>query len=174
MTEPFPVFANGFFTVQDNGVFNELIVFEYYDPDGYYASVASDQDRLDEELGTLSRNMQFYLDLEKVLVNGSESPPTVLNVSIGFRGDTRRPYILFIVTFKGNLVKGLNTYENYYEEEVAEYDYEVVWVFPAKARVVEADLGVPYKVEAGGRVLRFNVRKGTRIRGFEKILFEID
>jgi len=74
MTEPFPVFANGFFTVQDNGVFNELIVFEYYDPDGYYASVASDQDRLDEELGTLSRNMQFYLDLEKVLVNGSESP----------------------------------------------------------------------------------------------------
>jgi len=95
-------------------------------------------------------------------------------LALGSGGDTRRPYILFIVTFKGNLVKGLNTYENYYEEEVAEYDYEVVWVFPAKARVVEADLGVPYKVEAGGRVLRFNVRKGTRIRGFEKILFEID
>ncbi|QOR93837.1 hypothetical protein IMZ38_04070 [Thermosphaera chiliense] len=174
MTEPSPVFANGFFTVQENGVFNELILFEYYDPDGYYASVVSNQDRLDVELETLSRNMQFYLDLEKVLINGSESTPTVLNVSIGFRGDAKRPYILFIVSFKGDLVKGLNTYENYYEEEVAEYDYEVVWLFPGKARVVLADLGVPFKVEAGGRVLRFNVKKGTRIRGFEKILFEID
>jgi len=174
MNEPFPVFANGFFTVQENGVFNEIILFEYYDPGGYYASLLSDQNRLDEELETLSRNMQFYLDLEKVLINGVESSPTVLNVNIGFRGDPRRPYILFIITFKGRLARGLNTYENYYDEEVAEYDYEVVWLFPAKARVVEADLGVPYKVEAGGRVLRFNVKRGTRVRGFEKILFEID
>ncbi|MEM2009486.1 MAG: hypothetical protein QXW45_06255 [Thermosphaera sp.] len=173
MSEPVPVYANGFFIVQEDGIFNEIILYEYYDPSQYYASIVENDERLEEEIELLTRNMQFYLDLEKVMVNGVESPPVVLNVSIGFRGSSTRPYVTFLISFKGKLVRGFNTYENYYDKEVAEYDYEVVWLFPVRARVIEADLGFPYLVEGGGRVLRFGVRKGSQIRGYEKIVFEL-
>jgi hypothetical protein len=42
-----------------------------------------------------------------------------------------------------------------------------------KARVINADLDVPYSLINNGRVLLFTVNKNTKIKGYEKIEFEM-
>jgi len=100
--------------------------------------------------------------------------PKVVDIEIGFREDYKHPYISFFIVFLGEFKKGVNVYEDEYEAEVAEYPYTVYWVFPLKARVVSADLGVPYTILGNGRILSFTVPRGTRIRGYERIEFELN
>lgn len=117
--------------------------------------------------------MQRFLDQERVLINGKQTYPKVVAVDVGFKGDPSRPYIRFFILFLGELRKGLNIYEDYYEPEVAEYDYDVYWIYPLRARVVKAELGVPYRLLHDGRVLSFSVSKGTRVGGYERVEFEL-
>lgn len=168
-----PIYAQGFFYVHESGLVDQLIVFDYEDPDRYYAELIKSKEKFAQEIENLWSNMQYYLDQEKVIINGEEALPTVINVDVGFRGRFENPYILFYIVFKGELRKGLNTYENYYEEEAAEYDYTVTWFFPLNAKVVKAEVNASYVLEANGRILFFKVRKGTKIGGREKIVFEI-
>ncbi len=172
--EPEPLYAMGFFTMHETGLVDQIIVFDYYDPDEYYWDLSQDPERLDKEKKMLLDNMQYYLDQEKVLINGSEAPPRVVNVELGFRGRKDLPYIIFFIEFKGELKRGLNSYVNIYEEEEAEYDYIVTWFFPENARVVKAELGVSYTIESEGRSLVFRVTKGTVVGGREAIYFRID
>lgn len=171
--EPEPIYAQGFFIVHRSGLFNQIIVFDYYDPDQYYWSVLKNRSRLEKEVKMLAENMQYFLDQEKVLINGVETRPVVKNVEIGVRGKPTISYIVFYIEFEGELLRGLNIYENLYEEEVCEYDYIVYWIFPWDMRVVEADVGVSYNVLNDGRLLIFHVPKGTRVGGYEKIVFEV-
>lgn len=168
-----PVYATGFFFVRETGLVEEIVVFEYYDPGEEYREITSDRRKTEEEKSRLARNMQLFLDSEDVRINNKPVYPRVLDVEIGFRGDYKYPYITFIIVFIGELRKGLNVYEDYYEPEVAEYDYRVYWFFPTKARVIKADLDVPYTLLDKGRVLLFAVPKGSRVRGYERIEFEI-
>ncbi len=152
-----------------DGRVNQVVVFDYLDRAGYYAGLRGK--RLLEELDTVKRNMQGFLDEERVLINGEDAGPRVIDVRLGFRGDRIHPYLLITIVFRGSLRRGLNVYENIYEETVAEYDYEVIWVFPDSMRVVDAELDVPYTVIDDGRVLLFRVARGTRIGGYERIVF---
>jgi len=172
MREPKPVYGMGFFHVRESGWFDEVVVFDYYDPDLYYFRL--EPDRLEDEKGMLADNMQFYLDLEEVKVNGKPSFPKVIDVDIGFRGSPDRPYIVFTIVFKGDLVKGVNVFEDIYDEETVDYGYRVYWILPPSGRFIEADLGVPYTVGSGGRILSFKVEPGTRVRGYERIVFELE
>ncbi|MEM3927178.1 MAG: hypothetical protein QXU13_06345 [Desulfurococcaceae archaeon] len=174
MSEPIPVHGMGLFLLRESGFIEQIVIFDYYDPGRYYKEIVKDPRKLDEEKSTIARNMQFYLDLEKVEINHKPSYPRVLDVEIGFRGNYENPYIMFFIIFHGMLRKGLNIYENWYEEEVTEYDYEVYWIMPPKARILKADLGVPYELLNQGRILKFEVSKNTKIRGYERIEFEIE
>ncbi len=173
MVEPKPLYAQGFFHLRRNGFVDQTVVFDYYDPDHYYAKLLRDRDRLSREIRMLMNNMQYYLDQERVLINGEDTYPRVVHVEIGVRGRPDISYIVFLIVFKGELVKGINTYENIYEEEEVDYDYTVYWVFPESIRVIEADVGVPYRIYSDGRILFFKVPHGTRIGGYEKIVFEV-
>ncbi len=174
MVEPTPLYAMGFFVMHETGLVDQVIIFDYYDPDHYYYELSKKPKELEKEKALLMENMQYYLDQEKVLINGEEAPPQVTHVEIGFRGRPELPYIIFLIEFRGELKKGLNSYVNIYEEETAEYDYMVTWLFPENARVIRAELGVPYNIESGGRSLVFKVKKGTRVGGREAIYFKID
>ncbi len=172
--EPTPLYAMGFFTMHESGLVDQVIVFDYHDPSHYYWELSKKPGRLDREKRMLLENMQYYLDQEKVLINGEEAPPQVTHVEIGFRGRPELPYIIFLIEFRGELKKGMNSYVNIYEEETAEYDYIVAWLLPESARVIRAELGVPYSIESGGRSLVFRVKRGTRVGGREAIYFKID
>jgi len=172
--EPIPISAQGYFYVHRTGLVDHIVVYDYWDPDRYYERVLSNPEKYEEEVEMLMRNMQYFMDREKVLINGKYSPVQVTGVEIGLRGKPELPYIVFLMEFRGELVKGLNTYENYYEEEEAGYGYIVYWFFPENTRVVKAELGVPYYVEANGRVLFFRVKPGIRVGGREAIYFRIE
>ncbi len=165
-----PVFGYGFFSVDLAGDVVESIIFEYIDNDCEYAELIKDPVKLREEIRILKRNMQDFLDEEVVKINGEETRPYVVKVTVGLAGSRYRPFINYIIKFHCDLKPGLNTYENYYEPETAEYDYIVTWVFPEGVRVLEADLGVGYEV-GPNNVLKFSVKKGFTLPGYEKISF---
>jgi len=150
------------------------VVFEYHDPLEEYKNIVLDSKLSKQEKEVLWNNMQRFLDEEKVVINGKRTYPKVVDIEIGFREDYKHPYISFFIVFLGEFKKGVNVYEDEYEAEVAEYPYTVYWVFPLKARVVSADLGVPYTILGNGRILSFTVPRGTRIRGYERIEFELN
>ncbi len=165
-----PIYAQGIFTVSKSGYINQIIVFDYYDPGGYYRKVVSDGTLYNEEMNKLALNMQSFLNEEEVLVNNVRVRPKVRSVSLGFRGSYRYPYVLFVIGFKIPLRKGENTYVNKYEAEVAEYNYEVLWVFEEGMRVTYVNVGFEYDL-MGDRILMFSVSKGMNTPGYEEIRF---
>lgn len=169
--EPVPYYGHGIFLVHRSGLVDQLVIFDYYDPERHYWRVAKDHRALARELATLSTNMQGFLDEEEVVVNGARVYPVVEYVDLGFRGREDLPYVLFHITFAVDLVPGLNVYEDRYGEEVAEYDYRVEWVLPPGSRFARVDVGADYVLRQGGRVLQFQVSRGTRVRGYERLEF---
>lgn len=167
-----PIYGQGFFYVSRGGGFTQVIVFDYYDPAHYYAEVVSSATRLKDEVEAFRNNMQLYLDQEKVVINGERVRPRVVNVEVGLRGLKRVAYAVFVIEFESQLKSGLNIYENYYEEEYVGYDYAVYWFFPRGSKVIQVDLGVDYNL-INDRILFFKVPKGTCVRGYERIVFEV-
>ncbi len=167
-----PIYGQGFFHVDGSGAFTQVVVFDYYDPAHYYAEVVSSPTRFKSEVEALKNNMQFYLDQEKVVVNGERVRPRVVSVEVGLRRLKRIAYAAFVIEFEGQLKSGLNIYENYYEEEYVGYDYAVYWFFPRGSKVIQVDLGVNYSL-INDRIMFFKVPKGAYIRGCERIMFEV-
>ncbi|MEM0002176.1 MAG: hypothetical protein QXS24_06510 [Desulfurococcaceae archaeon] len=174
MSKLTPIYGLGFFFVRELGLIEQIIIFEYHDPLEEYRSIIENKHRLEDEKSMLKRNMQYFLDQETVKINNKQVYPRVIDVELGFKGDYSYPYIMFFIKFIGEFRKGINIYEDTYEPEIAEYDYRVYWFFPSKARVISADLGVPYSLMDHGRILSFIVNKNTRTKGYEKIEFEME
>ncbi|OYT38941.1 MAG: hypothetical protein B6U89_04965 [Desulfurococcales archaeon ex4484_58] len=174
MIEPQPIYGFGFFYMHRSGLVDQIIIFEYWDPDHYYEEVIRNEDKLRGEIEKLFSNMQYYLDQEKVLINGIDADPRVVSVDIGLKGKPEIAYIVFHIVFKGELKRGVNVYENIYEEEIAEYEYVVYWFFPENVKVLRAEVGVPYYIENDGRTLFFKVKPGTRVGGREAIYFQLE
>ncbi len=159
--------------MHESGLIDQIVIFDYFDYDGFYWHLVKDHVKLSREIELLSSNMQYFLDKEEVFINGSRTYPRVVSTDLGFRGGPEYPYIVFYIVFRGELRDGVNVYENRYDEEIAEYDYTVSWFLPHNARVLKADFKVPYRVDCDGRVLSFTVFKGTRIGGRELIVFKL-
>lgn len=163
-----PLYAYGYFIALPTGDFHQIIIYEYVDVEREFARALKNRRR--EELEAMKNNMQSYLDEEVVKINEVVVKPKVISVSAGFRGSSKRPFIEFLIHFRGDLIEGDNKYENIYEPEVTTYDYSVAWVFPPSFKVVEADIGVEYEISPEN-VLRFSVKKGFKTPGYEKIIF---
>jgi len=173
MSEDFviPIHAQGFFVVCSDGTVHQVVTFDYYDPDQYYAEL-EEEGGLEEELEVMAARMQSFLDEEVVKISGKRVRPTVEMVDLVYRGSRTRPSVTFVIMFRGRLTPGLNRYENEYESEVVEYDYEVYWLLPPGARVVEVELdGVVDVID--GRIVVARVARGERLRGKEVIVFEL-
>ncbi|MCX8180805.1 MAG: hypothetical protein N3E41_05480 [Thermofilaceae archaeon] len=167
-----PVHAYGLFTVSESLEVHELLIFEYLDYDEYYDKLSRDLDKLNQELGKMIINMQKYLDLEELVINGERVKPRVIGANLGFRGTPEEPYLAFFVYFRGRPRKGLNYYENLYEGEVAEYPYEAFWVFPPGAKIEEVECSGSAEF-VGDNILVIRVEEGERIAGYEKIIFKL-
>ena len=173
MSEPVPIHAEGIFTMGiDGGVWEDLI-FEYLDRDHYYRGLMRSRETLLNELRTVMSNMQGFLDEETIKINGETVRARVVDVSLGFRGSFDRPYLEFYIYFKGNLKRGVNKYEDYYEEEVAEYDYEIVWLFPPGFKILDYEFAGEGSIMGDGNILRLMVKKGLRVGNYESITFEV-
>lgn len=165
-----PRYGYGFFSVDPTGEFRQKILFFYWDPDRELYRSISTPSRKELEIDAMRKNMQAFLDDEKILVNGREVKAGVVHVGIGFAASTKRPYVEFFIVFRGNIVKGVNVYENYYKREKVDYSYRVMWVFPENSKVSRANLGFPYEL-VHDRIIVFDVDKGAEVPGYELIEF---
>ena len=165
-----PVFGYSFFNMSHTE-FSYYIVFEYEDPMKYYLAVMNNRDLYEEELDKLYNNMQDILDQEITKINNEVIRPRVVLVDIGFKESYDKPYILFRVASDIRLRPGRNIYENIYEAAVAEYNYVSYWSFPRGAVIEDVEMDGTWEKEDNSLIIY--VRKGLRIRGYERIVFRI-
>ncbi len=168
-----PVYAQGFFIVTKSGLVHQVVIFDYYDPEGYYFDIMEDEVALNNEVEFLKDSMQAILDQEKVVINGARTKPKVIDVDIGFRSSSVRPFLTFFIIFKGDFKNGVNVYENWYESEEAEYDFDAYWFFPPGAEVLEVIASGATEIFGNKNILAISVKRRERITGYEKIVFKI-
>ncbi|MCH4815487.1 MAG: hypothetical protein QXY87_07215 [Saccharolobus sp.] len=159
-----PIFSLGNFVMDKLGNVTQYTFFYYYDPENYYASLT--REMVNKEIEVVKRNMQSFLDEEKIIINDRLTRAKVVSTDI-FLLDITHPVIEFIITFRGKVRKGLNVYENFYEEEVTEYPYEVIWRFPGKILNVK----MKGQISMLENFLKIKVNKGVKVGGRERIEF---
>lgn len=164
MSEVKPIYARGFFNMSFSGETNQLTVFYYYDRDEYYASLKKIE--IKNEIKKLKENMQYYLDQEEIRINGKRVKAKVMFVRFGLLS-IKYPFVEFLIRFRGELKKGVNKYEDTYEEEIAEYPYEATWILPGK--VINSNIAG--KVRIKNNILFLKVKKGLKVGGTETIEF---
>jgi len=65
-----PIHAHAFFTLDLSGAFNQILCFDYHDPDAYYYKLLKDEKSYREELERLLASMNDLLSSEEIRVNG--------------------------------------------------------------------------------------------------------
>jgi hypothetical protein len=167
-----PLSATGIFVVTRRLEVYQTIVFDYFDGEGTYYELLEDEEKLEKELSLLATNMQAFLDEEEVVINGEKARPRVVGVDIGFKSVPEEPFITYFIFFKGKPVRGVNYYENIYENTVAEYPITAYWYFPLKSKIVNVEMSGEVEI-IGSNILILRLNEGERIYGYEKIEFEL-
>lgn len=166
-----PIHATCYFTVSRNGEFNQILIYDYYDPKGYYAKLLHRPKALRSDLLNITLNMQRFLDEETVKINEKVAKPKITNTQLIYRGFRDSPSITFTIWFKGKLNRGINIFENLSNEEEAPYDFETIWIFPSRTRILETSL--KGYVSTRKNIIIIDARKGEAVGGYEKIVFKI-
>ena len=168
-----PIHGQAFFTLGYRGVFQQILTFDYLDPDEFYYQILHDHESYEAEMQSLLDSMNELLSKEEISINGERAEAEALAVNLDFRGEAEKPTISFYIEFAGKLnLRGENVYENRYEPGVAEYDYEVYWFLPKGSKILEVVTSTEYEVY-GERFLVMWARLGDRYEGYEKIRFTL-
>lgn len=132
-----PIYAYAYFNVSKNGEIHQLLQYDYYDPDGYYAKLCDKNHQKEYviEIEKLWLNMDGFLEEEENFVNGKKVKPKVVHVDIGHRGFEYSPYITWLIDFKGEFKKGENNYKTWTPEEKLEYNCHCIWHFPKNTKL---------------------------------------
>lgn len=169
-----PIHALGLFIVNVNGDVNQIVIFDYYDENRKCAlslmkASPIELRRLRERLISI---MQDIVDEEVLEFNGNRVFPEVKHVEIVLKNHLDIVSIYYIIYFKAKLKSGVNIYEDHYEATKATYDYEAYWIFPFGVKVKDVVMNGEVRLLADNMVAVY-VRKGTRLSGYEKIIFEM-
>ncbi|TFG34256.1 hypothetical protein EU527_04360 [Candidatus Thorarchaeota archaeon] len=165
-----PVHAESFFSVSQTGEIHERLNFEYLDLSNYYRKVIRDEDLLAQEVEKLVSNMQFFLDKERVEINGERTRSQVDYCDIYLKGDTEVVSIMYLIDFAGRFDKGDNTIETWLEEEVAPYDFEIIWRFPIGTKITEVETNLEFEIYED--IISLWAMEGDEVGGYEKLVFE--
>jgi len=165
-----PVHAESFFSVSQTGEIHERLNFEYLDMSNYYRKVIRDETLLAQEVEKLADNMQFFLDKERVEINGERVKSRVDYCDIYLKGSTEVVSIVYLIDFAGRFQKGQNVIETWLEEENAPYDFEILWRFPIGTKVMVVETNLEFEVYED--ILSLWAIEGDEVGGYEKLTFE--
>ncbi len=166
-----PIHANSFFSVSKTGEIHERLEYEYSDPERYYRRVIRDDDLLRREVTNLATNMQFFLDEERVEINGERVKSRVIYTDIFLKGSSDVVSVVYLIDFAGRFQEGSNSIQTWLEEEEAPYDFEIMWRFPAGTSILLVDTMLDYEVYDDIIVLW--TMEGEHVGGYERMDFEL-
>jgi len=164
-----PIYGIGTINVTKNDIFY-VITFDYFDENKEYYNLIKKEMQKKSEEERLKTEMQKQINGEKTIINGNYVFPVVKYSKIGVK-IPKISYVTFYIEIPIKLADGKNTYENIYDETTAEYDYSVTWVLPKCGKFIKIDSPGNHEFENNYAFLY--VSKGTKISGYESIVFEI-
>lgn len=165
-----PLFASSIFTIASNLDVYQVINYDYSDPDRVYEKILEDDAALQSEIEKIHANMAEFLAAEKVLINEERVEQDILHVDIGLRGSPELVYFQWVIKFQGTVLGEENSLASYVEEEQAEYDIEVLYLFPVETRILE--VVTPMEYEIRGSLLFVWAQKGDAVGGHEEVRFQ--
>ena len=166
-----PVHADSFFSVSRIGEIHERLCYEYVDPEGYYRRVIRDETLLRREVEKLSGNMQYFLDQERVEINGERVKSQVDYCDIFLKGGTEVVSVIYLIDFAGRFQEGLNKIETWLEEEEAPYDFEIIWRFPIGTQIKEIQTTLDFEIY--GDLVTLWALEGDEVGGYERMEFTL-
>jgi hypothetical protein len=162
-----PVYASSFFSISRDGEFHQLLQYDYFDQENYYSKLSEED--ISEEIKKLWLNMQGYLEEETNKINGQIVSPKVEFCDIQYRGSSKHPFFIWIITFQGTFQQGVNLYETRTDEETLEYDCSAQWQFPQHTKILQVETKLYYDI-LDSRILLWG-DKHMKIGGYERIQF---
>ncbi|MFX1561965.1 MAG: hypothetical protein ACFFDP_01525 [Promethearchaeota archaeon] len=166
-----PIFASSIFTISMRCQVYQVLCYDYADSDGLYAQILQDEEAFAKETEMLRENMKRFLDAEKVYINGERVQQQILHVDIGLRGAADLPYIQWVIFFQGSPKKGENVLASDVEEEIVEYDLEVLYLLPRGTGIIQVQTPMEYEVRE--HLLFVWSRKGDKVGGHEEVVFQL-
>lgn len=166
-----PVHASSFFSVSQTGEIHEQLNFEYLDIEGFYRKVIRDETLLTKEVEKLVDNMQYFLDKEKVEINGERVRSRVDYCDIFLKGDTDVVSVIYLIDFAGKFTSSENVIETWLEEEQAPYDFEILWRFPIGTKIIEVETTMEFEIY--NDIISLWAMDGDDVGGYEKIVFRL-
>ncbi|MFX1318555.1 MAG: hypothetical protein ACFE9D_03910 [Promethearchaeota archaeon] len=164
-----PLFASSVFSISPALEVYQVIIYDYHDPEGVYERILKDQEALQQEVNMIQANMTEFLAAEKVFINDKRVNQKLLHVDIGLRGSPQIAYFQWIVHFQGTPRDGKNELSSDVEEELAEYDIDVLYLFPVGTRIIEVETPMEYVIR--NPFLFVWGRKGDSVGGYEAVRF---
>ena len=165
-----PLFASSVFSILPNCEVYQVLNYDYHDPEGLYKGLLEDERAFQHEVEKIRLNMTEFLSAEKVYINNHRVDQKILHVDIGLRGSAHVPYFQWVIHFQGPLRDDENSLKSDVEEEIAEYDIEVLYLFPAGTNIKAVQTPMEYEIRDS--LLLVWARKGDRVGGHEEILFQ--
>ena len=165
-----PLNAEADFYVSKNGI-SELLVYNYLDEKNVYQKLCATEN-YDNEMNRIKDNMQFYLDQDTVLVNHEEKRMKLSEVDLKFKdGLPEYPQLNFMILIRCKLKDGNNVIEFDMEDEIAPYDFLSKYHFPHGSEIVEVESLLSFKIIENKIIM--TAKKGDRVGGYEKIVFNV-
>ena len=165
-----PLFASSVFSVSSNMEVYQVINYDYRDSDRVYEKILEDEEALQFELQKIHSNMAEFLAAEKVYINESRVEQKIVHVDIGLRGTPEIAFFQWVIQFQGNALAEENVLASDVEEEVAEYDIEVLYLFPPTTKILNVD--TPMMFEIRDSLLFIWAQKGDIVGGHEAVRFQ--
>ncbi|NVM02471.1 MAG: hypothetical protein HWN67_09065 [Candidatus Helarchaeota archaeon] len=168
-----PIYAYAYFNVARNGEIHQLLQYDYYDPDEFYANLCHEENQKDfnDEIEKLWNNMENFLGEEKNYINNKKVVPKVVHVDIGHRGSQNLPYITWLIDFKGEFKTDRNSkniYRTWTPKEKLEYDCHCIWHFPEGTKI---KIKTSMSFEIINNLIILWARKSDFIGGDEEFTF---
>ncbi len=165
-----PLFASSIFSISPILEVYQVIIYDYHDPEGVYERILKDEEALQREVTLIHANMSKFLAAENVFINDERVEQQILHVDIGLRGRPQIAYFQWVVHFQGTPRDGENELSSDIEEELAEYDIDVLYMFPGGTRIIEVETPMEYEIR--NPLLFVWGQKGDIVGGYEAVRFK--
>jgi hypothetical protein len=172
MEDVIPVYSLGYFHITPWTI-HYTIVYDYIErTPAVRIKLKNPRDRREEEehiAKTLGRIMR---EEEKTVINGRHIHPTIDLVRIELK-PRRTHYVVVHARMDYTPVEGRNVYENFYQPTTAPYSYTAYWITPPGGEIVSVETPGTLHYTGDRRIAVIHVRKGTRLDGYEAVVFRL-